>query len=426
MPRAIEDRLQNFLQVNSEARTVEKAYKLAASDNEDEEPEIEKVIEKPWGDDSIELIIPDRPGRLISALNAVRLPPRLLALWHRKEEMLEIIFTAYKKTTEDEELVNRVFDFHFEDKKFSCGFGRSSNRLIEIAKNSIPVKVSSTSHRNLSSFRAYARRPDFPGIGTPTSFWISGLNPDSEKCIDVLRHINFYMTYFDKRTPWVEIISADLAPEDQINIRYISGGFPSNISGHKIDENIISFWLSARNGNAMFRYLLYYRIIEFCATEYIDAKTRAAVEKIMAQPNLLDNRTEAASAVMQVLVSGTESRHFETKNVIAMIRNSTDTTTIAKYVEHHKNAFSKDTVFEGGFTLPKLVGSPTQAANFSDNLYDALAMRMRDLRNALSHGRDIASSGVILPSERNRYLMVPWLNLIEIIAVEVVIYRRLA
>src|SRR5690242_20133341 len=55
----------------------------------------ENVISCPWGDPTLEIVIP--PGDadpLIEALNAVYLPPQYSAVWHKDSKDLEFIFSA--------------------------------------------------------------------------------------------------------------------------------------------------------------------------------------------------------------------------------------------------------------------------------------------------------------------------------------------
>lgn len=65
-----------------------------------------------------------------------------------------------------------------------------------------------TNHRNLQTFEFYLHmkreRPEskIATSMTPTSFWIRDIKWDDEnRMMELARHLNFFMHYFDKRTP---------------------------------------------------------------------------------------------------------------------------------------------------------------------------------------------------------------------------------
>ena len=59
------------------------------------------IFEKPWGDISLAIMIPDHPTALAETLNNLRLPSRFSAIWHKDTKDLEIIWTAYEVVREE-------------------------------------------------------------------------------------------------------------------------------------------------------------------------------------------------------------------------------------------------------------------------------------------------------------------------------------
>ena len=133
-------------------------------------------IKQPWGDSTIVLNVPLVDAALIEALNAVRLPPRFSAIWHRDRSHLEFIFTAVPI---EQHLYQREFSFAFEGQTVRCHFADSSERLLAVAKASRPVEPAAlTDHRHLSSYYLFQHHklehPDSEQAKTwrPISFWI--------------------------------------------------------------------------------------------------------------------------------------------------------------------------------------------------------------------------------------------------------------
>jgi len=48
----------------------------------------------------------------------------------------------------------------------------------------------------------------------------------------------------------------------------------------------------------------------------------------------------------------------------------------------------------------------------------------KEIRNSLSHGNDIETLGSILPTKTNEQLLKPWVNLLKIVAGEVILNRN--
>jgi len=160
------------------------------------------AVKSPWGDTSIEIVLPSKAkdlNALIEALNNVVLPERFTALWHVDTQKLEFIYTTYPTHEAD-----RSFVFKHRGSTYECTFGDSSNRLLLIAEAYYGVGPTSTDYRNLDTFSDYALskkgRTGYERIpnARPLSFWINGLKKwDTDKMLDLALHLNFYMSYYD-------------------------------------------------------------------------------------------------------------------------------------------------------------------------------------------------------------------------------------
>jgi hypothetical protein len=85
--------------------------------------------------------------------------------------------------------------------------------------------------------------------------------------------------------------------------------------------------------------------------------------------------------------------------------------------------FTSPTTFDGGFVLdPLLPKNPTED-HFCHSGIPQFSRFIRDIRNALSHGRDIRTVSVIAPTHRNFSLLEPWVILMNVAAGEVILYE---
>ena len=98
-------------------------------------------ITRPWDDSSIQILMPDDPGELVSALNAVFLPLRLSAIYHVDLRQLEVAWSAFPIRPSASDVDGRRFVFKFNNIDYECRFGESSERLITIASET-QIKVS--------------------------------------------------------------------------------------------------------------------------------------------------------------------------------------------------------------------------------------------------------------------------------------------
>ena len=90
------------------------------------------------------------------------------------------------------------------------------------------------------------------------------------------------------------------------------------------------------------------------------------------------------------------------------------------------SAFDRETVFDGGFTLRPLVAKSTGGEHeFLNSGIERVAATIRDIRNALSHGREQKSRDVILPTSGNFEKLRPWVALVQVAAQEVMVYRHI-
>lgn len=408
----IKDRVSKFLEANPIASIEEL--------NLSGEPHI--AIAKPWGDDSLVLLLDteDTDDKFFDALNAVYLPERLSALWHTDTNSLEIIWTAYPTRSE---VKDRRFVFSFEGTEYECYFGPSSDRLMVIAKLAIPVKQSDTDHRNLLSFFYFHSadgedRPPFEP--EPRSFWIKPVLWNEDAVLRLVNQLNFYMSYYDINSPLIRLHTPK-SEEKAVKprTRYIDGKFPDKIEGRALDDHLLHFWSASLSGDPARRFIYCYRIIEYAAFSYLDHKTRVAVRKILASPNV-SSRNDAADQIVSAIQAMKMDDHARFAHFIG---DTVDASLIWREISQNLGAFTKETLFDGGFKIGALVSQKSDAEHFINDWPDNFCKAIKNIRNALSHGRDQRTAFPITPTTANFNRLRPWVALTHIAASQVVVYQ---
>lgn len=221
-----------------------------------EEREEGGLVVRPWDDPTLALRVAGDVGELVEALNAVYLPPRFTALWHKDSKDLEIIWGPVGTT---DVLRSRSFDFRFNGKAVRCEFGDVSRRLMLIANAARFIEPPSvTGHRNLQAFELYRymseEHPDSTMATSTslTSFWIRDIDWNENTVTELTRNLNFYMHYFDKETPLVEIHQNSPAKSEQDQSeRYRHGSFPPEIVGRDLDPFLLGLWENEDEGDVV-------------------------------------------------------------------------------------------------------------------------------------------------------------------------------
>lgn len=382
-------------------------------------------IENIWGDSTLTTLIPENDEAFFDALNGVYLPERLSAIWHQDSKDLEVIWTAYELEDSQKEIANRRFTFSYQKKKYVCEFYASSKALSHIAAYTYPkTNPTSTNFRNLQSFNSFATREEGENdefFDQPRSFWIRDVKLDEKSLLRMIESLNFYMTYYDARSPRVMIHDVHGKPNAQT--RYCLGSFPEKISGNEIDEVILGFWDAARQPNVMMKFIHFYRIIEYAAFHYLDAGVKQRLRKILADPAICHDVNKAMESVISIVDP------FKTDDVPrfnSLLTTHVDAKLLWREIENNLDVFSKHFTFDGGYVLKAIVSQDETESTFTTGGVGKFGHAIRQIRNALVHGRDQGTAGAISPTPRNMMQLAAWVNAIAVAAGQVVIYETIS
>ena len=381
------------------------------------------VVRRPWGDRSVVLEIPDKIDDLAEALNNLVLPVRYSGMWHRDTKAFEILWTAFKIRGGAAELVGRSFSFRFREVEYKCEFSRTSERALVVAGVSMPTGQSDTSYRNLYSFETFVTKDAAPPLlerlGEPISFWIRDVEWDEDAVFALANHLNFYLTYFDASSP-VIVLHSPPATASKKPTRYPADRFPNNISATEIDAHLLYLWQAAAAGEPMQRFLYYYRIIEYAAAGYLDSTARAAMRKALALPNALDD----LHGLTEVLVATAQKmKNEEIVRYDTMLKEMVTPSILWREMNQNPGAFTTSTDFEGGFRVEPVMSEGRAEVTFTPNDVYVFGRAIRDIRNALSHGRDQKTGTTITPTTHNAAKLEPWIGPVRACASQVMLYK---
>lgn len=384
----------------------------------------------PWNDESIQLYIPDSPQKirkpLIDALNNLILPPRFTALYHVDLKLMEFIYTV---VAEDDPTISREFEFTLDGESYTCSFGNASGRLILLSSCFLRTdKITRTEYRNLLEFRGYLQQKSEPyskadiyeGL-KPTSFYIKGFDEYKEdSIIEISKHINFFMHYYNRDTPHIVIHAPETATElVEKPVGLIEGTFPPNISARRQDPFLLDLVLAAVRVETRLQFIYYYQILEYAAFYYIPSEVKRNLMKILATPDILSNPDKYISRILETTES---TRQDDESKINKTIRDACCLDIIWKELQQNKSYFSEEQSFDGGFTQGPLISENTTFEEFCGTCYPKIPDSLRHIRNALVHGREKRAGYVISPTERNNLLLKPWRDIVRRMTEQVIIF----
>ncbi|HEY9262424.1 hypothetical protein, partial [Chitinophaga sp.] len=166
-------------------------------------------LENLWGDDTFICRVPISTD--FEPIKSVELPLELSAIYHQDSELIEFIYATVPLTTEH---IGRKFKFYFNEIEFEAYFGTPSSALKLLASGFREASnKSETDYRNLRMFRDFYKADlqtesmkRFFKDKTPLSFYVQGnFSKIKKDFVNLAKHLNFYMRYYDRKTPIILI-----------------------------------------------------------------------------------------------------------------------------------------------------------------------------------------------------------------------------
>lgn len=385
------------------------------------------IIASPWGEKEIDILIP-ADDKLSEALNNVLLPKRFKAIWHADTKQLEVIFTAFPLGAEYKDVITRTFSFSFRKVEYECAFAKASDRLLKIAEHTDKVGIGYPDSRNLWTFRNFVRAENGADDAIklpnafPLCFWINGFEWDEGNAVELAMHLNFFMTYYDRTNPTIDIHPPQHEPSAmQRRERYVTGFFPKKIIARDLNTNLLHFWKCTRENDPLRRFLYAYQIIEHASFYYVEERVKKSLHKALSSPHI---HHEIEKLIVDIMDQVSATKNWEGNKMRDLLREAVEPKLLWREIERNRAYFCADKEFEGGFRLGSWIANQSSYETWSKNWQDTFTNRLRDIRNSISHGKEQSTSGVILPTSANFSTILPWLDLAVIAAGEVMLYRH--
>jgi hypothetical protein len=383
----------------------------------------------PWGDESLSFVIePDSRVDLIAALNNLVLPPRFTALYHLDSNAMEYIYTFLDRNSP---YISRVFEFTIDGQTYHCQFGRASERLLLLSKVfTASGEESGTAYRNLRLLNMYttyvqqkklASGEEPSGSPIPTSFFVSGFEKfEEDKMVEVSKHLNFFMTYYDGGSPIIVIHSPrgdKLEPLREL--LSLETEFPKKVSCSRKDPFLLDLALAAQGAKDRLQFLYYYQILEYAAFYYVDADIKRRMLQTIAAPDIQAYPDKYVYKLLDIL---SDIRQTDEARLNKVVEIGCSPDAVWRRVEQNLLYFSKRQEFDGGFVLEPFVSADASLEAFRGIWVPKTPDTLRKIRNALVHGRESRLGLVIAPTKANELKIQPWIRLIRCIAEQVLIF----
>lgn len=385
------------------------------------------IISHLWNEDTFQLVFSE--DEELSILQDVFLPKELYGIYTK--DCYEFIFQPLAK---EYHCLDRKFCFSYKGRQYNAYYGTPSKCFQLIAKafapKSIEIDETKVNYRNIKPFSDYYHQDDLPDNQRilyskliPINFFVKGPieNLTHLEREILLQHINFYMTYFDRKSPWI-LIEENKASEEYIIpcLSQEDPEFPSEISFTEIDEDLLKVLSIARMApTTRLQYLYYFQVLEYSAYYFVEEDFRNKISNILHSPDLLV-KTDIYS---RRLIDEFQNKYYNDNSDSYRLYN-----VINKYCEYkkirnellaNKDYFIKDVDFDGGFVIKKLFKDEKQIQCGLPNTMQDIKTNIEKIRNVLVHIRESHENKVILPTSKNEELIKPYLYLLRRIAEEV-------
>jgi len=384
------------------------------------------VILHPWDDSSVSFDIAKKDQKMKRVLSKVVLPPQLYAIYHIEDKAYEFIYTI---TSDGDQIWNRAFDFIYKEHILKCRFASSSETLLELAKIAkYHESNASTNYRNLRIFTDYLQQKDMPepireffGSRKPISFFVESITSHNAEFInDLARHLNFYMYYFDRRTPRI-IIHKPESPLVSKSNKIVAPPFPKEIRAPLIDTYMLDLWSGASEAKGRLRYIYIYQMLEYAAFYYLDEQVRSRVARLLRRPDLAFAIDDCLPRLVDHIV---DYRQSDEQKLTSVIQGAVEPKEIWTVLDKYHDFFSKEQSFDGGFSMCPFIRDSWNAEDFSNAWIPKLPDSLRKIRNALVHSRESRLGLAIAPTKANSRKLEPWTEVLEETACQVAVFRE--
>lgn len=382
-----------------------------------------------WNDDSFFLRFDKNDD--LSFLNDFEFPQELMAMYSANENFIEIFASPINPKLD---LVKRKFKFYFKGVEYKCSWKTPTIYFEKIAKAFRENKEESkTSYRNLRQFRDFYRIDELPTFMSnyledkePFNFFIEGdLSIINNQIVEFCKTLNFYMNYFDRETPNIQIFQKTYDKESyNLPCITIFDNFPPSINAVEIDVILLEIISVANYTNDIrLSFIFYYQILEYASYYFLKSDIKQKLITLLKRPDISYKSEEYSKNIIEEFKNHFKQNDDKAK-LDSLISDHISLSDIKLELEKNVTYYSKKIEFDGGFTIEPIMKNEIIDINqLTENTIKAIKENIIGIRNSLVHLRESRENKVILPTAKNDDLLIPYLYLIRRICEKIIIDR---
>jgi hypothetical protein len=384
------------------------------------------AVLNPWNDSSFALVIPKTVK--IPNFSNIILSEEFSSILDTKNNVWEFIYTPEKK---DKELITRKFNFIYEGKPYECSFDKASRYLKFFAESFRLLKTETkTSYRNLRQFKDYYSKdkPDYVKEyfkdRLPYSFYVKGnINEINDK-IKFAKTLNFYLSYYDRQSPSIQIFNTDKIDfKTKLPCYTLFDVFPPEINASSIDLTLLDI-LSVANKTTDIRleFIFYYQILEYAAYYHMESEDDSKLRQILKRPDINLNANDYIKEIIEVLSDRFNiHKNSDKTRLDKTIKQFCTIKDIELELKQNEDSLNKEIIFDGGLKINGLFKDISAIESGGNGILNDVINNVSKIRNVIVHLRESRENTVILPTERNNELLLPYLYLLRRISEKVAI-----
>ena len=391
------------------------------------EEEIEHLnLKNLWYDDTFMIRL--KKAEVDNSLNNLTFPYELSAVLHTTDKLLEFIMQPASESYFND---FADFSFYYDGNEYQCSFSEPTPQLFKLANGFRELsESSSTDYRNLREFRDFLRKDDLPKYvqkyfenRKPISFKIKGefKTTDAEYKL-FAKHFNFYVTYYNRSSPKI-IVHEQKTEKENYEVPCLSNenDFPSALTFNPIDPVLLDmFEISRETKNVRLKYLFYFQILEYCSFYYLNDDLTKKLRDIIKRPDLLNNPNEYT----KLIVDQFKENFKHNDDSMKLEKTIVDFCSFEDIkIELKKNLqfFTQPLEFDGGFSLDAILNDESSIDKPPKQIMRTVKNNIERIRNTMVHLRESRENKVILPTEKNNHMIIPYLFVVRRLAEKVAI-----
>lgn len=351
-------------------------------------------------------------------------PKELCAIYHKDRHIYEFIYMPLSEKYE------RTFEYVYCGINFKLYYGEPSDRFQNLIHHYKKKDFVDINDRTLVllGFAQYYRKVgrESHHVLFPTNFFIEGDfdKMDVAQHIIFLKHVNFMLKYYDRRSPIILIMDHEDESIADIDLpcKTALEPFPSKITSCQFNPTLLELVTAAQNSyNYRLKYIFYFQVLEYCSYYYIENSLRLKIINIIKSPDILNTEKYSGKIIE------TYSNYFKNNNDSARLdRLLVDLCSyddIKNELKTNSKYFTESKTFDGGFTIKALFKTADEIdnPNNDNNIISQIRKNIESIRNVLVHARESRENVEIKPTQRNSILLAPYLYLLRRIAETIIL-----